>query len=494
VRFTPDPVQFWARVAPDRPALQRGDTSWNYRRLNEAIQESADALIAQGLGAGEHVSLEFSPAHAFSFVIAFHALQRIGLLPVPIGASLPGDERQALRKRAFVDLALTSESSDTERGLEEAPALGVSVPPTTEVGPRLLRRLDTPAALCFTSGTSGEPRGCVLTHGNFFWSALASARNLGVREGDLWLSCLPLHHVGGLSILTRSAYYGSAVLLHDRFDPERVLDAIDRQGVTLVSLVPPLLERLLRARGGRLFPTTLRAVLVGGGPCPRELLEEATELRLKALPTYGLTEAASQVTTLSPREWPAGLDTAGRPLAFIKVEIRDERGLKAPRGAEGEIVVSGPNVMAAYFEEREKDAEAWDGRWLKTGDIGAWDAAGRLVVLDRRSDRMVVGGENVSPAEVERALRSHPSVLDVAVAGVPAGSWGHEVAAAVVLRPGASLTLQGLRDHAMEALAGFKLPRRLHILRELPRSASGKLLRDALRNLFRDEVPQEEGA
>ncbi|HKO21450.1 MAG TPA: AMP-binding protein [Candidatus Eisenbacteria bacterium] len=494
MRFTPDPVQFWARVTPDRPALQRGDASWTYGRLNDAIQESADALIAQGLGAGEHVSLEFVPAHAFSFVIAFHALQRIGLLPVPIGASLPPEERQALRKRAFVDLALTSESSDTERGMEEAPALGVGVLPPTEVGPRLLRRLDTPAALCFTSGTSGEPRGCVLTHGNFFWSALASARNLGVRAGDLWLSCLPLHHVGGLSILTRSAYYGTEVLLHDRFDPEGVLDAIDRQGVTLISLVPPLLERLLRARGGRIFPTTLRAALIGGGPCPPELLMEAAELRLKALPTYGLTEAASQVTTLSPRIWPAGLDTSGRPLPFIKVEIRDHNGVKAPRGAEGEIVVSGPTVMAAYFEEREKDAQSWDGRWFKTGDIGAWDAAGRLVVLDRRSDRMVVGGENVSPAEVERALRSHPAVLEIAVAGISSGAWGHEVAAAVVLRPGASVTLNELRDHALETLATFKLPRRIKIVRELPRSASGKLLRDALRDLFRDEVLEEKPA
>jgi O-succinylbenzoic acid--CoA ligase len=489
VRFASDPVQFWARVTPDRLALQRGETSWTYGRLNDAVQESADALIAQGLGAGEHVSLEFAPAHAFSFVIAFHALQRIGLLPVPIGATLPGEERQALRKRAFVDLALTSESSDSERGLEEGPVLGVSVPPTTDVGPRLLRRLETPAALCFTSGTSGEPRGCVLTHGNFFWSALASARNLGVRAGDLWLSCLPLHHVGGLSILTRSAYYGTGVLLHDRFDPERVLDAIDRQGVTLVSLVPPLLERLLRARGGRIFPTTLRAALVGGGPCPPELLMEAAELRLKALPTYGLTEAASQVTTLSPREWPAGLDTAGRPLPFVKVEIRDERGQRAPRGVEGEIVVGGPTVMAAYFEEREKDAEAWDGRWLKTGDIGLLDAAGRLVVLDRRSDRVVVGGENVSPAEVERVLRLHPAVLEIAVAGIPAGAWGHDVAAAVVLRPGATVTLNELRDHAMATLATFKLPRQLRIVRELPRSASGKLRHDAFRALFQDEVP-----
>ena len=492
MRFTSDPVQFWARVAPDRPALRRGETSWTYRRLNEAVQESADALIAQGLGAGEHVSLEFSPAHAFSFVIAFHALQRIGLLPVPIASSMPAEERQALRKRAFVDLALTSESSDTERGVEEGPVLGVSVPPTTDVGPRLLRRLDMPAALCFTSGTSGEARGCVLTHGNFFWSALASARNLGVRAGDLWLSCLPLHHVGGLSILTRSAYYGTEVLLHDRFDPERVLDAIDRQGVTLISLVPPLLERLLRARKGRIFPTTLRAALIGGGPCPPELLMEAAELRLKALPTYGLTEATSQVTTLSLREWPEGLASAGRPLAFTFVEIRDAEGRAVSAGEEGEIVVRGPTVMAAYYGSRETDAAAWDGKWLRTGDIGAWDEAGRLVVLDRRADRMVVGGENVSPAEVERVLRLHPSVLDVAVVGLPSGSRGHEVAAVVTLREGMALSLDELRRHAGAALSGFKLPRRLAIADAIPRSSSGKLLRNTLRDWFLAEMAQKE--
>ena len=199
------------------------------------------------------------------------------------------------------------------------------------------------------------------------------------------------------------------------------------------------------------------------------------------------------MTTLSPREWPAGLDSAGRPLAFVKVEIRDEHGLKAPRGAEGEIVVSGPNVLAAYFEERAKDAEAWDGRWLKTGDIGAWDAADRLVVLDRRTDRMVVGGENVSPAEVERVLRLHPSVLEVAVAGVPAGSWGHDIAAAVVLRPripdagGAPGSRHG---SARRFQASAPAPHRGRAPAKRPRESYC----DALRDLFRDEVPQEEPA
>jgi o-succinylbenzoate---CoA ligase len=490
VSVTHDPVQFWSHIDPARPAIRRAGRTWTYRELDFAVQESADALFEHGLGAGEHVSLEFDPSHAMSFVVAWHALHRIGLLPVPIGATLTAEERQELRRRAMVDLALTSESVESEGEASRAAVATSHLPPAST--PLLERRFDTPAALCFTSGTTGEPRGAVLTHGNFFWSALASARNLGVREQDLWLSCLPLHHVAGLSIVSRSASYGTEVLLHDRFDADAVNEAIDRERVTLISLVPTMLERLLAARAGRVFPDTLRAALIGGGPIPTPLLEEAFAQRLRALPTYGLTEATSQVTTLSLREWPHGLASAGRPLAFTHVEIRDPEGGVVPPGEEGEIVVRGPTVMAAYYESRETDAEAWDGKWLRTGDNGAWDEAGRLVVLDRRADRMVVGGENVSPAEVEGVLRLHPSVRDVAVVGLPSGARGHEIAAVVTLREGADLTLDELRRHAGATLSGFKLPRRLAVADALPRSASGKLLRSHLRDWFLAEVAQKE--
>jgi acyl-CoA synthetase (AMP-forming)/AMP-acid ligase II len=163
-----------------------------------------------------------------------------------------------------------------------------------------------------------------------------------------------------------------------------------------------------------------------------------------------------------------------------------------PSGGEGEIVIQGPTVMAAYLEDREANAAAWDGRWLKTGDIGLWDSAGRLVVLDRRTDRLVVGGENVSPAEVERVLRGHPSVADTGVVGIPAGAWGHEIVAAVVARPGAEVTLEELLRHARSSLAPFQLPRRLVIVPSLPRSASGKLLRRALLDRVRDEISLKE--
>jgi O-succinylbenzoic acid--CoA ligase len=469
-------------------ALRHGGRAWSYGQLDAAVQEAADAFLVQGLGAGEHLSLEFGPQHSLPFAIALHACHRTGLLPAPIGTSLTPEERQALRERALVDLVLTSETIGAARGKHGA-APPPAVPPG---GPVRERRLDAPAALCFTSGTGGEPRAAILTHGNFFWSALASARNLGVRPNDLWLSCLPLHHVGGLSILTRNAYYGTGVLLHERFDPDAVNEAIDGEGVTLVSLVPPMLERLLAARRGRIFPTSLRAALIGGGPIPFALLEHAADLRLHALPTYGLTEAASQVTTLSLREWPAGLDSAGRPLIFTQVEIRDEEERPAAKGNEGEIVVRGPTVMAAYLEGRESNERAWDGRWFKTGDIGAWDAAGRLLVKDRRVDRIAVGGENVSPEEVERVLREHPAVQDACVVGIPAGSWGHEVAVAIQVRGEEVVTIEELRRHAEHALATFKLPRRLLVLPELPRSPSGKLLRRVVRDRFRNQVPEKE--
>ena len=289
-----DPVAFWARIQPERLALRMGTERWTYGRLEEAVTQAAVSLYDQGLVSGEHVSLEFGTEQGLHFAVSFHALHRAELLPVPISQRLTEAERVALRSRARVDIALTTspEPAAPSRGK------GRAVKP-----PLFIRRLDAPAAILFTSGTEAAPRAVVLTHGNFFWSALASARNLGVRADDLWLLTLPVHHIGGLSILTRSAYYGTAALIHERFDPEAVNEAIDREGVTLVSLVPPMLERMLDARGGRPYPDTLRAALLGGGFAPPALLLRAAELGMRALPTYGMTETTSQVTTLSPREW-----------------------------------------------------------------------------------------------------------------------------------------------------------------------------------------------
>ena len=480
-----DPVSFWARVQPDRLALRMGEKRWTYGRLEEAVTQAAVSFYDQGLVSGEHVSLEFGAEQGLHFAASFHALHRAELLPVPISQRLTEAERTALRNRAHVDVALTATPE---------PAAPSGTKGRKEKPPLFTRRLDAPAAILFTSGTEAAPRAVVLTHGNFFWSALASARNLGVRANDLWLLTLPLHHVGGLSILTRSAYYGTAALIQERFDPEAVNEAIDREGVTLVSLVPPMLERMLDARGARPYPDTLRAALLGGGMAPPELLQRAAELGMRALPTYGMTETASQVTTLSPREWPDGLRTVGRPLPFVEVQVRGpERPVLAP-DEEGEIYVRGSVVAQAYFDDEQGNKTAFEGRWLRTGDYGAWDPSGRLRILDRRVDRIVAGGENVSPAEVEDALRRHPAVADACVVSFPADSHGQGVAAALVLRPGTAVTLEELREHAGRSLAPFKLPRLISIVETLPRSPAGKLLRGQVRGWLAEQMTEKNRA
>ncbi len=484
---TYDPVSFWARTRPGRLALRMGEETWTYGRLEEAVSTASVALFEQGLVSGEHVSIEFGASQGLHFAATLHALHRTGLLPVLIGERHPEPERVTLRERAHVEYALTA----TPEWSPPPGAKPARKPPKPLV---FERRLDAPAAICFTSGTEGRARAVVLTHGNFLWSALASARNLGVEAEDLWLACLPLHHVGGLSILTRSAYYGTGVLVHERFDAAAVNAAIDQDGVTLLSLVPPMLERLLEARGDRPFPGTLRAALVGGGPIPPTLLQRAAELRLKALPTYGLTETASQIATLSPREWPRGLGTAGRPLPYSFLEIHSAEGRALGPGEEGEILVRGPMVTRGYFDEEARDAARLAGRWLRTGDIGAWDESGRLLVLDRREDRIVVGGENVSSAEVERALATHPAIAEACVVGIPAADWGQEVAAAVVFRPGSVVSLEGLREHAGRSLASFKLPRRLLVIESLPQTGPGKALRSEVRRWFANQVAGQDGA
>ncbi len=475
----PDPVRHWARQAPGRPALRTADQEWSWALLEQGVSEAARGLFRAGVEPGDAVSIEARDPLAIAVLL--HAVHRVGAVAVPVGSRLTDGEADRVRTEAGV--AHRVRSMVFSLGADEAPA-----------GGDLPRRLSAAALICFTSGTTDAPRGVVLTHGTLHASARASAANLGVRDDDLWLACLPLHHVGGLSILTRGAFYGTAVLLHDGFDAAAVCEAIDRRGATLVSLVPPMLERLLRARGGRPFPASLRAALIGGGPCPAALLEEAASMGLRALPTYGLTETSSQVTTLPPGEWPQGLDSAGRVLPGVSIEIRDASGRAAAPGVEGEIVVRGPMVMAGYLEDRAAGRDSLEEGWLRTGDLGAWDAGGRLVVLDRRTDRIVTGGENVSPAEVERVLASHPAVLEACVVGLPSGAWGHEVAAAVTLRPGAEVTLEALRAHAEKRLSRIKLPRRLLVVAELPRSGSGKLLRRVVRDWFRDEVLEEDRA
>jgi O-succinylbenzoic acid--CoA ligase len=334
-------------------------------------------------------------------------------------------------------------------------------PPTNRAWRDVRHELDATAVVIHTSGTSSAPKPVALTYGNLLWSALGSAVALGLDPDERWLCALPLSHVGGLSILARSAIYATTAIVHERFDTERVLASLREREVTLVSLVATTLTRLLDA--GLQAPPALRCALTGGGPVPAALVRRAHEAEVPVSMTYGLTEACSQATTTPLAALVRGELGAGPPLFCTRLRCADD----------GEILLAGPTVAPGSL--------APDG-WLHTGDLGEVDERGRLTVTGRKADTIVSGGENVAPSEVEAVLESHPDVLEAAVVGRPDERWGEAVTAIVVVRAGRTPDAAALRAHCAAALSPYKVPKRVVLSdHSLPRTRSGKLLRRELR-------------
>jgi O-succinylbenzoic acid--CoA ligase len=440
-------VEAWldraAATRPEHTALRTPRGDWSYARLHAAARFGAGELAARGAGPGARVAIEL-PA-GLDFAQALHACLLLGAVAVPVDLRLSADERAHIADGAALLVA---------EPLGEGPAPAAAALACTH-------DLDTIAVVIHTSGTTAAPRRVELTYANFLWSALGSAVALGLDPQERWLCALPLSHVGGLSVLLRSAIYATTAVVHERFETDRVLHALDAGEATLVSLVATTLARLLDA--GLERPPSLRCALTGGGPVPAALLARAHDAGVPVSLTYGLTESCSQATTTPVAAIGGAPSSAGPPLFCTRVEIAED----------GEILVGGPTIAPA--------AVAADG-WLHTGDLGELDERGCLRVTGRKADTIVSGGENVAPAEVEAVLEAHPQVLEAAVLGRVDSQWGESVTAIVVSRTGEALDVEELRVHCAAALAPYKVPKQFLAATEpLPRTRSGKLLRRELR-------------
>ena len=429
-----------ALTSPDRDAVLSRGRRLSYAQLELEATSVARRLAGVGVRQGATVAITM-PAD-LDYAVVIHALMKLGAIALPLDPRLTEEER----KRALESFNPVLAVSDVS-GLH-----------ATEADMPLLGELDLDALQCriLTGGTSEGPRPIGLSYGNHLWSAIGSAFNLGVDPGDRWLCCLPLFHVSGLSIVLRSAIYGTAVVVEDGFESDRVAASLEGEDITVVSLVATQLERLLELGAPLSRP---RAILVGGGPVPAEALEEAIGRGATVVQTYGLTEAASQVTTLAPADAAAKIGSAGRPLLTTHIRIAD-----------GEILVQGPTVAPG-----RADADGW----LHTGDLGSIDDEGFLYVEGRIGDMIVSGGENVMPAEVEEVLLRHPAVSDAAVIGRPDPEWQEAVTAVVVVES-ADVSAEEIRSHCAASLAPFKVPKRIEFADELPRTGAGKLMRAAL--------------
>ena len=430
-----------AQSCPERTALVTEASTVTYAELEAEATWVARRLAAYGVRREATAALTMHPRR--EEVVLLHALMKLGAVAMPLSPQLTDAEREAVlaSERPAVDLNDAAELTQTEADL---PLLGE-------------HDMDDLQCHMLTSGSTGEPRQVGLTYGNFLFSAVGSAFNIGVEPADRWLCCLPLSHVAGLSIVLRSVIYGTTAVLLDGFDTDQVASTLTSGGITVLSLVPTMLLRLLEAEADLSAP---RAILIGGGPVPEAALEEALARGATVVQTYGMTETCSQVTTLSPEDAARKIGSAGRPLLTTHVRIDGD-----------EILVQGPTVSKGALDP--------DG-WLHTGDLGHIDEEGFLYVTGRRSEVIVSGGENVMPAEVESVLLAHPAVADAAVFGRPDREWQEAVWALVVLVEGAEVGEDELRSHCAVSLAGFKVPKRIDFVSALPRSPSGKLLRGEL--------------
>jgi fatty-acyl-CoA synthase len=493
-----------ASRAPDKALCVFGDETVTYAGMAARSAALAAGLAARGVGAGDVVGL--LSYNGNEFLETIFAANRLGAIAMPINWRLAAPEVRYILEhseaRALVcDPALTDLADDATKGMESAlvrvctaPAgpdgwlalAGLRDPDAAADLPAVTASGDDVHRLMYTSGTTGRPKGVMLTHANLAWKNLAHIVEFGITGADLGLACGPLYHVGALDLTTTTLIAaGATVIIHRAFDAAAVVDEIERSGVTTVWLAPAMVNAIMALPDidGRDL-SSVRLVIGGGEKMPIPLIERLQRTFPSAwfADAYGLTETVSGDTFLDRHSTVTKLGSVGRPCLYLEADIWDEAGVPVPVGERGEIVLRGPKVFKGYWRDPEATARAFAGGWFHTGDIGIRDGDGYFYIVDRLKDMILSGGENIAGSEVERVLYEHAAVLEVAVVGRPDPKWGEVPVAYVALRPGATTSADELTAHCRDQLARFKVPKDITFIDALPRNPSGKVLKRELRD------------
>jgi fatty-acyl-CoA synthase len=485
-----------ASRTPERKALHFEGRVWTYGQMQAAIADCAARLGALGVGRGDRVA--FLGHNQPMFFFSMFATARLGAIFVPLNFRLTGPELAfMLEDSGAVVLIVDAQHAQTITPVRETltglrAVLSAEDETTWTSDPPAAQQVavgeDDVAMIMYTSGTTGRPKGAMLTHGNFWWNNTNSLHATEALQNDVTLTAAPIFHIGGLNVTTLIAFQkGALVVLHRTFDPGRALADIAAHRVTTMFGVPAMY--LFIAHHPAFAETDLssvRVLVVGGAPCPLPVLKIYEARGVLMQQGYGLTETAPLVTILAPEFSLQKVGSSGKPAMFVEVKLVDAEGKTVLEpGRQGEVLVRGPNVTPGYWRLPEATRAAIDAdHWFHTGDAAFFDEEGFLTISDRIKDMIISGGENVYPAEVESALMRHPAIAEVAVVGEPDEQWGEIVVAIAALKAGQALTLEELRAFAGESLARYKLPRRLEMIAALPRNATGKILKYRLREMF----------
>ncbi len=467
-------------LTPERTAIETKEEKITFLELHEKVGSVCEHLSYLQIEKGQKVAVLMK--NGTQMITVIHALSYIGAVAVLLNTRLSREELLWQMDDAEVVCLVTDQEFETEKVLVYAFEEVVNGPKKTAVVQEEFS-LEESMTIIYTSGTTGKPKGVILTYGNHWASAVGSSLNLGLRDDDCWLACMPMFHVGGLSLLMKNIMYGMRILLVPKYDPDFIHEAIKTRGITIISVVSKMLMDLLERLGEETYPSSLRCMLLGGGPAPKPLLETCVTKGIPVYQTYGMTETSSQICTLSADYMLTKVGSAGKTLFSCQLRIEKD-GEVVPPNVEGEIVVKGPNVTHGYFKREDATRETIIDGWLHTGDLGYLDEEGFLYVLDRRSDLIISGGENIYPAQIEEVLLANPKVAEAGVVGKADEQWGQVPAAFIVKAD--DITEEELIKFCEEKLARYKVPREVHFLLELPRNASKKLLRRELRHLLEE--------
>lgn len=481
-----------------------GGPETSYAELESRTNQLASALGALGVQRGDRVAL--LQLNSPQMMEIYIAVAKLGAVAVPVNFRLHPSEIAYIledsgssflfhstvfaeaaaaavadnsRIRQLIAVPTARERAQGDGGEYEA-LLAEGLPDRVEVS----ISHDDVCVLMYTSGTTGRPKGAMLTHGNFFHNAINTmGLDIGLGRTDVTVSAAPLFHIGALGVHTLPfLFVGAAVVTIEAFTPESWLDAVEQHGVTKAFLVPAMWATVARAESiGNRDLSRMRSAITGGAPCPITVIHALRGYGMEFTEGFGMTETSPNAACLQQEDVVDHAGSIGRPVQFMDFRILDESGTDMPVDEVGELCVRGPNVFVGYWGKPAETAQALRDGWFHTGDLARVDADGFYTLVDRKKDMVITGGENVYPIEVEQVMYQHPEVEEVAVIGIPDDTWGERVVAVVVLSEGATVEAEALRLWSRDRIAHFKAPAEVHLVEELPRTATGKLLKRNLR-------------
>jgi acyl-CoA synthetase (AMP-forming)/AMP-acid ligase II len=494
-------LEHHAGRTPDKPLAVFGDDVVTYQEMVDRSAALAAGLHQRGVGAGDVVGL--LSYNNIEFLATIFAANHLGAVVMPLNWRLAAAELRYIldhsRARALVcDDALIELADEASRDLGDLVRVCVGTPGRagwdrfSDLGagtlplPRAHVQGDDIQRLMYTSGTTGRPKGAMITNANLAWKNYAHITEFGLTGADVGLACGPLYHVGALDLTTTSLIaVGATIILHRAFDAEQVVEEIERSRVTTLWMAPAMVRAVLDLPGvGGRDLSSVRLLIGGGEKMPIPVIERLQTVLPSAwfADAYGLTETVSGDTFLDKASIRSKLGSVGRPCQYLELDIWDEHGASLPPGERGEVVLRGPKVFKGYWRDPDATSAAFEGGWFHTGDMGFKDDDGYLYIVDRLKDMIVSGGENIASSEIERVLYEHDAVLEAAVVGRPDDRWGEVPVAYVVMNAPGTTTAEDLIEHCGQQLARFKIPKAVVVVDALPRNPSGKVLKRELRD------------